>query len=275
MDPKDPAMVQRSMETFYRVGDGALRTPEAEKALIGFFSIWTFEKNFADFSAEQLSKALVHDLYHKKISIVDFVDQGLKGELTSRTLNVTADDFAKYYFKWKYIEDFKSTAGEEAKADWETYAKIKVKIEERYTYWVKNPRKAFEERLKETDDSARLGQLGVAKDHIFTIPPHPNTTFDEENFLILLEGSISLTLEEKQRVIDAIPRLGIDQINELINIFTEEKDKFSELEKEFGDEVGKLKKEREKEIHHAESKKEEEDESAADQEEVEKLKQNL
>lgn len=83
---------------------------------------------------------------------------------------------------------------------------------------------------------------------LFVIPPHPNTTFDEAQFLILLEGSISLTLEEKKRVIEAIPRLSIEQINELIGIFEEEKVKFAELEKEFGDDVAKLKQQRVKEL---------------------------
>jgi len=48
------------------------------------------------------------------------------------------------------------------------------------------------------DPNARTGQLGKRDGHIFVIPPHPNTQFDEENFLTLLEGSISLTMEEKQ-----------------------------------------------------------------------------
>ena len=94
------------------------------------------------------------------------------------------------------------------------------------------------------------GQSSVVKGsgHTFVIPPHPNTTFDEQKFLTLLEGSISLTLEEKRRVIEAIPRLSIEQINELINIFEEEKVKFAELEKEFGEDVAKLKQQREKEL---------------------------
>ena len=110
---------------------------------------------------------------------------------------------------------------------------------------------------KPVDPNARTGQLGKRDGHIFVIPPHPNTQFDEENFLTLLEGSISLTMEEKQRVIDAIPRLSIEQINELISIFTEEKQKFAELESEFADDVAKLKQEREKEIAITEMKQEE------------------
>jgi len=121
----------------------------------------------------------------------------------------------------------------------------------------------------------RSGQLGKKSGHIFVIPPHPNTTFDDENFLTLLEGSISLTMEEKQRVIDAIPRLKIEQINELIKIFEEEKQKFAELEGEFAQDVAKLKAEREKEISLHENKQEEQAESSADEEEAAALKKQL
>ncbi|MCF7917543.1 hypothetical protein K9L27_00870 [Candidatus Gracilibacteria bacterium] len=123
--------------------------------------------------------------------------------------------------------------------------------------------------------SASGGQLPQRGKHIFLIPPHPNTKFDEESFLTLLEGSISLTIEEKQRVVDAIPRLSIEQINELIKIFEEEKQKFSELEKEFSDDVAKLKAEREKEIQMAEVKKEEMSEANSEAAEAEALKRKL
>ncbi|MBT6996237.1 hypothetical protein HN954_02300 [bacterium] len=125
------------------------------------------------------------------------------------------------------------------------------------------------------DSTAGSGDQGKAKDFHFVIPPHPNTQFDEKNFLTLLEGSISLTLEEKQRVIDAIPRLSIEQINELIKIFEEEKDKFSELEKEFSDDVARLKKEREKEFEMADIKKEEKGEADDDAAAAEALKKQM
>ena len=125
------------------------------------------------------------------------------------------------------------------------------------------------------DPNARHGQLGTRNGHYLVIPPHPNTQFDEDNFLTLLEGSISLTLEEKNRVIEAIPRLSIEQINELIKIFVEEKQKFSELESEFGDDVAKLKKERETEIKMEENKQEEAGEADADAAAAAALRANL
>jgi len=119
------------------------------------------------------------------------------------------------------------------------------------------------------------GTLPARGKRIFTLPPHPNTTFDEENFVTLLEGSISLTLEEKKRVVDAIPRLSIEQIDELVKIFEEEKEKFSELEQEYAEDVAKLKQQREKEIKMAEVQQEEAVKSEDEAAEAEALKKSL
>jgi hypothetical protein len=61
------------------------------------------------------------------------------------------------------------------------------------------------------------------------VPAHPETTFDVNAFLTLLSGSISLTRDEKWRIIQAIPKLSQFQIDELQKILREEKQKFSEL----------------------------------------------
>lgn len=61
------------------------------------------------------------------------------------------------------------------------------------------------------------------------LPAHPETTFDEQKFLTLLRGSISLTRDEKWRIIQAVPKLSQFQIDELQKILEEEKAKFSQL----------------------------------------------
>ena len=61
------------------------------------------------------------------------------------------------------------------------------------------------------------------------IPEHPETAFDEDAFLTLLRGSISLTRDEKWRIIQAVPKLSQFQIDELQKILDEEKHKFSQL----------------------------------------------
>jgi hypothetical protein len=61
------------------------------------------------------------------------------------------------------------------------------------------------------------------------VPAHPETKFDANEFLGLLRGSISLTRDEKWRIIQAIPKLSQFQIDELQNILRDERQKFSEL----------------------------------------------
>lgn len=61
------------------------------------------------------------------------------------------------------------------------------------------------------------------------MPAHPQTTFDEQRFLALLRGSISLTRDEKWRIIQAVPKLSQFQVDELQKILEEEKRKFGEL----------------------------------------------
>lgn len=76
----------------------------------------------------------------------------------------------------------------------------------------------------------RFGSISVSltNDNI-PVPQHPQTTFDEQAFLVLLRGSISLTRDEKWRIVQAIPKLSQFQIDELQKILEEERRKFSEL----------------------------------------------
>jgi len=71
------------------------------------------------------------------------------------------------------------------------------------------------------------------------IPAH-TLNFDEQNFLHLLAGSISLTKDEKKRIIDSIPKLKQAQIDELVRIFEEERRKFSELSAKHVEQLKKL-----------------------------------
>ncbi|MCK5461211.1 hypothetical protein KAI58_04465 [Candidatus Gracilibacteria bacterium] len=273
-DQKNDPSQAKSTEIFMNISTSDLEENTA-RAVIGFFMIWTFEKNLADFSSPKIDKNLVLQLHKKEITISDFVKDSLKDEITSHIFLEEADSFAKYYFKWKYIADCKKLLGETFEGSWENYEEVKAKLTTQHTHWKKDRIKALDEKLKEENPSARAGQLGTRTDHIFKIPAHPNTTFDEENFLTLLEGSISLTMEEKERVIAAMPRLSMEQINELISIFEEEKQKFSELENEFAGDVQKLKDEREKEIQKVEVKKEEKSAGEDDAEKTAKIKREM
>lgn len=88
------------------------------------------------------------------------------------------------------------------------------------------------------EDLRVLGEIGdyrfgsitnqLTNDNI-TLPAHPEITFDEQLFLTLLRGSISLTRDEKWRIIQAVPKLSQFQIDELQKILEEERRKFGEL----------------------------------------------
>ena len=76
----------------------------------------------------------------------------------------------------------------------------------------------------------RFGSIAVSlTTENVTAPAHPETTFDEQKFLKLLAGSISLMRDEKWRIIQAIPNLSQFQLDELHKILDEEKKKFAEL----------------------------------------------
>gem|GEM_PF-1849402 len=72
------------------------------------------------------------------------------------------------------------------------------------------------------------GKKAKRKGGITQIPLHPNTEFDEENFLELLNNSTFLDDEEKQQVMKAISQLSQEQIDSLIGILEEDKQRAQE-----------------------------------------------
>ena len=70
--------------------------------------------------------------------------------------------------------------------------------------------------------------------------PKHNLKFDEEYFIRLLAGSISLSKDEKKKIVESIPKLKQAQIDELIRIFEEEKQKFAALSKKHVAQLEKL-----------------------------------
>lgn len=69
---------------------------------------------------------------------------------------------------------------------------------------------------------------------------HPLSEFDEKVFLDLLEHSLSLSITEKKRVIDAIPTLSQFQIDELTKVFVDEREEFKKLLPKEGDTIKEL-----------------------------------
>lgn len=100
-----------------------------------------------------------------------------------------------------------------------------------------------------------------------TIPPH-ELSFDEKYFLRLLAGSISLSKDEKKRIVESVPKLRQSQIDELVRIFEEEKEKFAQLSAKHVPQLEKLAKQHYQDWmdleteQHAESKKKDDDAKA-------------
>lgn len=104
---------------------------------------------------------------------------------------------------------------------------------------------------------------------------HPETKFDEDKFLELLAASISLSKAEKKRIIDAIPKLKQWQIDELINIFTEEKQKFAQLSKKHVPQLEKLAKQHYEEWRDIEVGEEQAGKAEEDKAKAEEIRKNL
>jgi len=84
-------------------------------------------------------------------------------------------------------------------------------------------------------------QIGGLLPAVITLQlPAHELKFDQQKFLHLLAGSISLTKEEKKRIIDSLPRLKQSQVDELMRIFEEERAKFAELSAKHVDQLKKL-----------------------------------
>lgn len=99
--------------------------------------------------------------------------------------------------------------------------------------------------------------------------------FDEQYFLNLLAGSISLTRDEKKRIVDSIPRLKQAQIDELIRIFEEERRKFAELSAKHVDQLKKLEKQHWAEWQDLELAQKADDKKQEDQAKADELRKKL
>lgn len=120
----------------------------------------------------------------------------------------------------------------------------------------------------------QFGAVAAKLDINIKIPAH-NLQFDESYFLRLLAGSISLTIEEKKKIIDSIPRLSQYQIDELIKILEEEKRKFLELNKKHLAQLKKLEEKHTKDWEDLEVRVQEESQAGEDEQKAEDIKKQL
>ena len=141
----------------------------------------------------------------------------------------------------------------------------------------KNLSGIMEENVDISSLVANAGNQQQQQDFISSVkvPPHPNTTFDDQKFVQLLAGSISLTINEKKKIIEAVPQLSQFQIDELMKIFEEEKGKFAELEKKHADQIKELEEKHKGSWQDLEAQKEEEDKQQQEAQEAEDIKKQL
>lgn len=99
--------------------------------------------------------------------------------------------------------------------------------------------------------------------------------FDQDYFLRLLAGSISLMKDEKKKIIETIPKLKQEQIDELIRIFEEEKEKFAALSKKHVPQLEKLADQHYKEWMDLESEFENDNKKKEDQSKADEIRKNL
>ncbi|PIZ75721.1 hypothetical protein COY05_03355 [Candidatus Peregrinibacteria bacterium CG_4_10_14_0_2_um_filter_38_24] len=105
--------------------------------------------------------------------------------------------------------------------------------------------------------------------------PKNELSFDEKYFVTLLAGSISLSKEEKKRIIDSVPKLKQSQIDELINIFEEEKEKFAALSKKHVPKLEELAQQHYNEWMDLETESEQVQKKSEDQDKAEAIRKQL
>lgn len=127
------------------------------------------------------------------------------------------------------------------------------------------------------DEKPANFQLGtmLGEKITLTLQAHPDTKFDDTFFVRLLAGSISLSKAEKVRIIEAIPKLKQWQVDELVNIFEEEKKKFAQLSERHVPQLKKLEKQHFEEWQDIEMEQKQSGKVEEDKEKADEIRKNL
>lgn len=147
---------------------------------------------------------------------------------------------------WNFWDD--SNNWDDNKKDWDEKEEVVVPI---WNFWVSRD---FKTKIR--------------------LPEH-DTTVDETYFLSLLIWSISLSIEEKRKIVDNFWALNQFQVDELIKIFEEEKSKFSALDIKHKEQLDKLQKQHLQAWEWYELDIQQEEESAIEDDEAEDIRKSL
>lgn len=127
-------------------------------------------------------------------------------------------------------------------------------------------------------DPALIGyKFGDANKNFKTnikIPQH-QLKFNEQYFLRLLAGSISLTKDEKYKIVQSVPKLRQEQVDELIRILEEEKEKFIELSPKHAAQLKKLEEQHISDWNDLENREQQNQKKAQDQAKADEIRKSL
>ena len=107
-----------------------------------------------------------------------------------------------------------------------------------------------------------------------TLPPH-NLDIEDNYFIKLLAISLSLSVQEKQKIIESIPTLSQYQVDKLVTIFEEEQAKFHELESRMKDQVQKLREKQQADWQILEMEVEKQSKKSEDDQKAEEIRKKL
>jgi hypothetical protein len=105
--------------------------------------------------------------------------------------------------------------------------------------------------------------------------PKNELKFDGDYFIRLLAGSISLSKDEKKKIIESIPKLKQSQIDELVRIFEEERQKFAALSQKHVPQLEKLATQHYNEWMDLEAESEQEGKKKEDEDKAAEIRKNL
>ena len=119
-------------------------------------------------------------------------------------------------------------------------------------------------------------QLGTKLPKVLKVKcPANQLKFDQEKFITLLAGSISLSKDEKKKIVESVPKLKQEQIDELIRIFEEEKQKFAALSQKHTPQLEKLAEQHYQEWMELENEVEHTQKKAEDTKQADEIRKNL
>lgn len=239
------------------------QNPSLEDAISGAvrrFGVLRHENKYAAGRPQELAVAMIYLISDalSKSSIVslaqDRADLGIPGRLNDLCSLLSVCVVMQTKTKSRNVDYWRALFEELVQGDKNSLAlSLAEQVSEIATTWTFSSldhagtrwtRPSFEEIQRADSMSTKVSAEIEAEDELSTLEGRlvhaEGVIVDTPRFAELLEGSLSLNLQEKERIIKAFPTLSQFQIDELIKVFEEEIEKFSKFEKEHEQDIRKL-----------------------------------